>query len=320
MTDVAITTGARLHFGPLSVSAPTGGRFGGVGVMIDAPRVVLSARAAETDIVRGDLSAAGRIAEFVRRVRLAVGADRLPGCDITITEMIPSHLGFGSGTQLGLAVARATAALAGEAEPTLEALARRVGRGLRSAIGIHGFARGGFLVDGGRSDSNQLGTLVSREAFPVDWRFVIAAPRATIGLSGDAEKSAFAQQPPMPVSLTSDLCRIVLMDWLPAVIDHDFARCSESMYVFGHQVGEFFSSAQGGVFAHPRMSAWAAVVQRRGIQGVAQTSWGPTLAALCSDAAMAEQLQQDFATDANWSDCTFQVVSPLNRGATVSEL
>ena len=320
MIDVTITTGARLHFGPLSVQAPAGGRFGGVGVMIDSPGIALSCRVAQADWIRADEIIAPRVAEFLRRIRQAMLEQKSPACEISVTQMIPSHRGFGSGTQLGLAVARAMSVISNEPEPGLEELARRVGRGLRSAIGLYGFDRGGFLVDGGRVQSNQIGTLVSRVEFPADWRFVIAAPREIIGLSGEAEQSAFASQPPMPTSLTAELCRVVLMDWLPSVIEMSFSQCSESMFTFGHAVGKFFSHAQGGVFAHPRMAEWSRLLQNRGVQGVAQTSWGPTLAALCPNVANARQLQSDFATDAAWSDCSFEVVAPLNCGATVDRV
>jgi beta-RFAP synthase len=205
-----------------------------------------------------------------------------------------------------------------EPELAAETLARRAGRGLRSAVGLHGFLRGGFLVDGGRAESGRLGTLVARVDFPEEWRFVLAMPHRSIGLSGEAEQSTFASQPSMPIGLTSELCRTVLMDWLPSVIESDFSRCSDSMYRFGTTVGEFFSNAQGGVFSHPRMRQWAELVRSRGVSGVAQTSWGPTLAALCCDEKSAEQLKNDFANDSSWSDCSFQVVTPLNCAASVS--
>jgi beta-ribofuranosylaminobenzene 5'-phosphate synthase len=316
MTHVCITTGARLHFGPLSVSAPAGGRFGGVGVMIDFPRTVLTAKSASADLVRsGDESTTKRVAEFLERIHKAIPDHNRVPCEIDVKETIPAHCGFGSGTQMGLAVALATSIIAKEPEPDLDELAFRVGRGLRSAVGLHGFQQGGFLVDGGRVESNKLGTLVTRIDFPAEWRFVLASPQRAIGLSGDAEQSAFARQSAMPRLLTAELCRIVLMEWLPSVIEADFARCSDSMFEYGNAVGEFFSPTQGGVFAHPRMAAWADKVRQCGIRGVAQTSWGPTLAALCSSNAMATQLQSDFAGDSTWNDCSFQTVSPLNRGA-----
>jgi len=317
INDVSITTGARLHFGPLSVAAPAGGRFGGVGVMIDAPRTVLKARRDTTDSVSGDPKSVERVTEFLRRAREHLApADRV-ACRITVLESIPSHCGFGSGTQLGLAVASMASHMTGESQPALPMLARRVQRGMRSAIGLYGFQQGGFLVDGGRLEANQLGTLVSRVDFPDDWRFVLAMPLRATGLSGDAEQSAFVRQPPMPTTLTAELCRVVLMDWLPAVIEQDFSRCSESMFAFGHAVGEFFTPTQGGVFAHPRMASWANHIRRAGVQGVAQTSWGPTLAALCSSHSHAEQVCHDFSHDTAWSDCSFRIVSPLNRGAHI---
>lgn len=317
MKTADVITGSRLHFGPLSVAAPAGGKFGGVGLMIDAPRVALSARIFEVDTVLAEPEIADRVSRFVKQIRLSAPEIDWPPFEITVHESAPSHCGFGSGTQLGLAVARAASILCEEKVPSLEMLARRVGRGFRSAVGLYGFERGGFLVDGGRADTTRLGTLVARVDFPADWRFVLAAPREIAGLSGEAEQSAFARQPPMPAILTAELCRIVLMDWLPAVIDPDFERCSGAMTAFGNAVGDFFSHSQGGTFAHPRMADWAARIQQRGIQGVAQTSWGPTLAALCSSVETAEQLQRDFANDNAWNDCSFQVVAPLNRGAFV---
>lgn len=317
MTSVTITTGSRLHFGPLSVAAPAGGRFGGVGVMIDSPSLEITAKVADEDSFSGDAQSISRVKTLVQRIRESDIAGRFAPCQFSIRNSIPSHCGFGSGTQLGLAVAQALSILANEPDPPLETLARRVGRGLRSAVGLHGYAYGGFLVDGGRADPTQLGTLVSRVELPEGWTFVLAMPRESIGLSGEAELSAFARQVPMEQTLTAELCRIVLMDWLPAAIKSDFDRFAAAMYEFGISVGQFFAGVQGGVFSHPRMAEWAAQLRRQGVVGIAQTSWGPTLAAICPDQKTAQQLISDFGNDPNWSDCQFQTAAPLNRGASV---
>lgn len=319
-TQVTVTTGARLHFGPLAAAGSSGGKFGGVGMMISAPGCVVTARPAERDSFVGDKASAARVVEFVHRIRAgSTGVAKTTQYEIEVHEAIPSHSGLGSGTQLGLAVARALSELSGERDVPVEALARRAGRGLRSAIGLHGFARGGFLVDGGRADQrDQLGTLVAHYDFPPEWRLVLASPPQSSGLSGEAELRAFAAQPPMSSALTGELCRIVLMDWLPAVIEADFARVSSAMYEFGLAVGHFFEPAQGGVFAHPRMARLVELLRARGIHGIAQTSWGPTLAVLCASDAEAHQLANDYAHEGDWSDCEFRVVEPLNRGATVS--
>ncbi len=319
-TQVTVTTGARLHFGPLAAAGSGGGKFGGVGMMISAPGCIVSARPADRDSFVGDAASVARVARFVRHIRDASpdGA-KVASCEIEVREAIPSHSGLGSGTQLGLAVARALSELSGERDVSVETLARRAGRGLRSAIGLHGFARGGFLVDGGRADQrDQLGTLVARCDFPPEWRLVLVSPPQSSGLSGDAELLAFAAQPPMSSALTGDLCRIVLMDWLPALVEADFGRVSAAMYEFGLAVGHFFEPAQGGVFAHPRMARLVEALRTRGVSGVAQTSWGPTLAVLCAGQAEAHQLAGDYTHGGDWSDCEFRVVEPLNRGASIS--
>lgn len=287
-------------------------------MMISTPGFVVSAQVASRDECHGDQDASERAAEFVQHIRQSVPkAETAPSVRITVPHVIPSHAGLGSGTQLGLAVARALSELSGERDVAVETLARRAGRGLRSAIGLHGFAQGGFLVDGGRAGSGELGTLVSRIEFPADWRLILAAPPQSTGLSGAAEQQAFASQPPMPQSLTGELCRIALMDWLPGLIEADFGRVSNAMYDFGLKVGQFFEPAQGGVFAHPRMAHLVQEVRSRGLNGVAQTSWGPTICLLCEDIRAAQEIANDLSGDQRWSDCRFVLTEPLNRGAGV---
>ncbi|NIQ97303.1 MAG: GHMP kinase, partial [Desulfuromonadales bacterium] len=67
---------------------------------------------------------------------------------MTVEEAIPEHVGLGSGTQLGLAVAAAMTRLHGLELDSSELL-RRLDRGLRSGIGIGAFRMGGVLLDGG---------------------------------------------------------------------------------------------------------------------------------------------------------------------------
>lgn len=284
--------------------------------MVSAPGYVVSAQFASTTEFLGDESVCARAFEFVQRIQSKPGFDCQP-VRLEISKFIPSHAGLGSGTQLGLAVARALSELSGEQDVPVEMLAQRAGRGLRSAIGLHGFAQGGFLVDGGRTGSGQLGTLVARIEFPEDWRLILITPPKTQGLSGEEEQHAFASQPAMPDALTAELCRIALMDWLPGLIEADFSRVSDAMYEFGLNVGRFFEPVQGGVFAHPRMSLLADVVRRRGFSGVAQTSWGPSTCILCDGEASARRLIADLVTDGRWEGCEFQLAKPLNRGAWI---
>src|SRR5512145_348915 len=153
--SVFVEAPARLHFGVLDLRGGLGRRFGGLGAAIPSPSLLLEATpAAEVSASGPD---AGRAAEFARRFltyhRLAGGAR------LVVHRRIPAHSGLGSGTQLGLAVARVLAELYDRPTDPV-GLARSVARGRRSAIGTWTFALGGFIVEGGhRSGSDGIAPL-----------------------------------------------------------------------------------------------------------------------------------------------------------------
>src|SRR6266851_3133678 len=85
-----------------------------------------SSASERADTKRGDRAA--------QVVVFAAARDLPSGVRITIDEASPEHAGFGSGTQLGLAVAAALARLHGARVATSD-LAKAIGRGARSEIG-----------------------------------------------------------------------------------------------------------------------------------------------------------------------------------------
>jgi beta-ribofuranosylaminobenzene 5'-phosphate synthase len=144
MTGIRVEAPARLHLGMLAVAGDGARRFGGLGVSVSRPAVVVEAQPAD------ELSAEGADAEraltFARRCRDALGLEG--GGRLRIVEVIPPHVGLGSGTKLALAVAQALAALHGRTVDA-PALAQAAGRGARSAVGMWTFALGGLVVEGG---------------------------------------------------------------------------------------------------------------------------------------------------------------------------
>ncbi|HEX8201242.1 MAG TPA: beta-RFAP synthase, partial [Isosphaeraceae bacterium] len=149
MSGLRLRTPSRLHFGLLAWGPGAPRQFGGVGLMIDRPGLELTARAAATWQAEGPLAdralgIAGRVAGS-----LASRGSAVPAARLTIQRAPPEHVGLGTGTQLSLGVARVLAELSGLEDLTAEELAELTGRGLRSGIGLHGFAHGGLIVDGG---------------------------------------------------------------------------------------------------------------------------------------------------------------------------
>ena len=315
-TRVMVRTGARLHFGLLAIDPSHGRQFGGVGLMVDAPGFELAAQPADVETVTGGTVAIQqRVRHFLQRWRESASQPDRP-LSIQIRAEIPSHCGFGSGTQLGLAVATIAAAI-GDHVSTVRQRAERIGRGKRSAIGIYGFESGGWLVDGGQNASGQISPLITRMDWPDDWPWVLVAPPEREGLSGVAEQHAFQRLSSMSESTTAKLCRTLLLDLLPGIVDHDFPTVSEALWDYGKTVGEYFLPVQQGLFADVRMARLADQLRRDGLPGIAQTSWGPTIAVMCPSSMVASQVVQQLQHHGPWSDCRIQHVQARNRGADV---
>lgn len=279
--------------------------------MVDRPGWRITLTTARRDEF-GTHAQSQRIAGIVSHIRaLSPG---LGPVRIEVSDSVPPHAGFGSGTQLALAIGRGLSMLAGRPEAGSFELARLAGRGARSAIGIHGFERGGLIVDAGRRTAEGAGELACREAVPDVWRFVLVTPPHE-GLSGDEERTAFERLPPMPPSLTGRLCRLVLCDVLPALQRGDFERFSAAVTEYGALVGSYFAPVQGGVFSDSRMPAVAELAAKRFGCGCAQTSWGPSVAVLCPDPIAAEGVAAAVRRDARWQGCTVTIAAALNRGA-----
>jgi beta-ribofuranosylaminobenzene 5'-phosphate synthase len=312
---VEIVAPSRLHFGMLSFGQPGVRQFGGVGAMVDAPGLRLAIDSAAT------FSAGGALAERVRRVvehLVAAGWFRSPpNCRIDVTHAPRPHVGLGSGTQLALSVAAGLNAWLGRPELSAAELARATHRSERSAIGVHGFSRGGLLVEAGKLRPEEISPLVARVELPAAWRFVLLCPAGETGLSGDRERQAFERLPPVPEEVTARLCRLVLAELLPAAATADFDAFSEALARFGRLAGNCFASQQAGSFASPRVAALVERLARFGVRGVAQTSWGPTVAALVLHEAAATELVRWIQADDNGRDIESTIAAPASTGARI---
>jgi predicted sugar kinase len=109
------------------------------------------------------------------------------------------------------------------------------------------------------------------------------------GLSGEAEQSAFRDLPPVPHATTRELRSALNDEMLPAAAAGDFARFSRGLYRFGHQAGMCFAARQGGAFASPPVAQLVETVRSLGVEGVGQSSWGPTVFALLETEREARQ-------------------------------
>ena len=313
--QVRISTGCRLHFGLLSVGRSTGRQFGGAGVMLESPGWEIAMSPARQDLIVAPHEVQIRIAETLRRLReTAPHPAQFDGVHVEVIRQIPRHAGLGSGTQLGLALAQGWNRLQGHVPLSSVELARRAGRGLRSAIGVHGFDQGGFIVEAGKL-GDEISPLVNHEEFPPEWRFVLIQPKEVSGLCGQAELRGFSRLDPMPESTTARLWQLLESELIPALRSQDFHTCAASLYEFGRIVGEYFAPVQGGIYASPQMVQLAARLRQEGFNGIGQTSWGPTLFVLCPNQAAVVTLTERLSSLPESSNCHVMIVIPRNRGA-----
>lgn len=319
---IGVRTSSRLHFGLLNAGeeTETSRRFGGVGLMIDRPGWCVWVAPASS------WSAAGPSAEralsfaerFARATRQESGDIDLSPHRIVVERSAPAHAGLGSGTQLGLAVARALAASWGH-ECDLFTLARRVGRGLRSAVGAHGFERGGLLVECGKASGDGLAPLAARMSFPEAWRLVLALPDTegqAAGLHGPREREAFAELAGRPDARrrTEVLCRLVLLGLLPALAERDLDAFGDALHEFNVRAGEAFAPVQGGTYAGPRVTELVSFLRGQGVRGAGQSSWGPTVFGVVADEEEGDRLAAGLRGRFALPDAAVWVTSACNHG------
>jgi predicted sugar kinase len=105
---------------------------------------------------------------------------------------------------------------------------------------------------------------------------------------------------------------------MSAAATNDFQAFSRAMYEFGRSVGEYFAPVQGDTFADPRMAALSRKLRAEGVEGVGQTSWGPTLFVLCDGPDSAELVAGKIRESSESDDCAVRVVAARNHGASVN--
>jgi beta-RFAP synthase len=319
-----ITTGSRLHFGLFQPGRASPGerQFGGVGMMIARPGLRLRAEPAAEWSASGPL--ARRVLEFAHIYHAHQAADPLR---FSVLSAPPEHSGFGTGTQLGLAVVKLITTAMKRPDLPVTMLGLAVHRGRRSSIGLHGFAQGGLLVDAGKRPPTEnfislFAPLIARARVPEAWRVVLAIPYGDQGWHGRREQQAFdlLGMAALDPAMTDRLCRLTLLGMLPAVIEKDVDAFGEALHEYNALAGSMFAEAQGGTYAGPQVAAVVEFLRGLGVKGVGQSSWGPTVFAIVGDEDRASFLAERLKRQMPLKEDEVIVTVPLNEGARVVDL
>jgi len=236
--------------------------------------------------------------------------------ELILKEVIPAHAGLGSGTQLALAVAAALRRLEGF-DQDVPGDAERLQRGSRSGIGAGLFVQGGLIVDGGHGTRKSTPPVLARLAFPDSWRIVLVMDKGIKGVHGDDERAAFGELSPFSEDASAAICRHVLMQALPAIIESDIGQFGSAIAHIQTILGDYFAPAQGGRYTSSGVGKIMAVLAKAGAHGIGQSSWGPTGFAFAENSNEAQHLVDHIAQEASGLHLDVLICKGLNRGAKI---
>ena len=328
--QISVSSSARLHMGFFDLHGGLGRKYGSIGLSIEAPSIELTATCAEKLIVSG--LANTRIEKIAVNViaKLNSKFNINAAVKLHIQQNLPEHAGLGSGTQQALAIGTAISRLYG-LNLTTPQIAELTGRGSRSGIGIAAFDLGGLLIDGGRvlrivqsseSDlgmSNKVPPLLARYDFPEDWRILLILDSKQPGIHGAEELAAFKTLPVFPENLAAHLCRRVLMQGMPAIVEQDLTAFGNCIRELQMHVGDYFAPAQGGRYASQQVGAVLQYMEETGVACFGQSSWGPTGFAVFDSAGEAHKYMLELKTTFTEPNLTFMLCSASNIGVKVVE-
>ncbi|MCE9560717.1 MAG: hypothetical protein K8U57_01555 [Planctomycetes bacterium] len=160
-------------------------------------------------------------------------------------------------------------------------------RGERSAIGVHGFDRGGLIVDAGKEPGEEVSPLLAHVRLPHEWRVVVFSPPASAEWHGHRERAAFATASGGDPDALRRLAETAIV---PTARAGDLNAFGDAIYEFNRRAGEPFAVTQGGAYASGAITELIAELRQSGIRGVGQSSWGPTVFAIVSDSDTALSL------------------------------
>ena len=142
--------------------------------------------------------------------------------------------------------------------------------------------------------------------------------RRAAACMGWTREVAFAGLPPFPDHIAAHLCRLVLMQALPAVAECDLARFGSAIRELQAHVGDYFAPRQGGhVSAAHAVGAGLDLLDREGAHGIGQSSWGPTGFAFAASAEDAHRLVKVVRNHPGCRGLDIRVCAALNRGADI---
>ncbi len=314
---ISVRAHARLHMGFFDMHGGLGRKFGSLGVSLASPVTEIEATISDNLVITGNLEN-DEIDSIAKTIQILQKRLNVPASlNIQVKQLIHSHFGLGSGTQIKLALLAVIDKLH-QLNLDHTRFSAASGRGMRSGIGLGTFWHGGVVVDAGRGVSDNVPPIVARVDFPEDWRVLLIFDNSKQGVHGERELGAFKNASAFSERLANKLCRHVLMQALPALHEQDLVSFGATVRALQQATGEYFANAQGGLYTSEKVASVLNWLEKEGVSCFGQSSWGPTGFAIFENEKKAnlylEQLEKRFVDD----DLSFMLTQGCNTGASIS--
>lgn len=274
-----ITTGGRLHFGLVDLTGATPRRFGGIGAILEGPRMRVRANCAPRTEVMGlehDSTLRDRVLSRLQAFEDLTGSSPM---SITLDSVLPRHHGLGSGTAVVLSCLAAANALNGD-PLSKQDLIHLSGRGGASGTGVNGYWQGGWIIDAGQraaealpsgSQSPEAPSLLISRIAPPPWVLDVFLPPGST-FSGAEEVAIFRLAAKGARSETLEALAELHHGLVPALVQQD-------LDAFGAHMREFQSKSLKKFEIAAQASAVRNLMEELSLEYpcVAMSSMGPAV-------------------------------------------
>jgi len=238
---------------------------------------------------------------------------------VQISGKMPSHMGCGSGTAIRLSALEAFAFILGDqlSREDLRVLSKRGGT---SGVGIHTYFDGGFILDAGRKNTDEIlepsssmevaaGTPLPVVTCPMpEWEIGICIPKSFERISGEKEREFFKSVCPLPKNNVYEILYESVFGITPAILEHDIQSFSTALSRLQNTEWKQSEHAIYGA----QLNELIHDIYDSGAQSIGMSSLGPCLFFVGDDIHMTCCKAQK-----SRPDCAFIATKTYNQGRRV---
>ncbi len=305
-----VETPSRLHLGIIDLSRSFPREYGALGLMVKGGYRIEVATAEEGVRIDGSQKEKKEIQDIYGSLKEAYPIRT--GFHVDVKRGVPRHIGLGSTTQLKMGTAAAMMKLSGIGYD-IEGLADAAGRSRFSAIGTYGFLHGGFILEGGKRNPDEVPPLSTRMDIPEDWRFVVVWPESRSSYD-EVQEKPIMKNVKVSKEYPQRISHHIVMGVLPSLVHEDIESFAHHISRIQRAVGESFSKYQGGTF-HPAVAEAVELLEDI-TYGAGQSSWGPTAYGITTaDKASGVKDEIEIWSEETGLSAEIWIAEPDNEGA-----